>query len=338
VYGLERISQHRNGGVHYYVADGQGSIRALTDTAGTITDTYFYTAFGEELAKTGTTENEFRYVGEQWDPNAGFYYLRARWYDQSTGRFASVDPYAGDPQAPVSLHRYLYANASPMSFSDPTGEFSFTETMVTMSIAGITNAIIGTTLRMFTNQREMKPEEFWGAAAKDFAVGAITAPIGGFITKALAPAFRGMLQPLMRVIGNLDRISLRGTAGLERWAIQASRVFVTTNSSYPPVASTALGRLLIRTFPKVKWEMHHVFVQQCWYKGAPANRIYKDLVANSGLQRIGDALWNLMPLPASAHAVLSSNPIARQVLATAYYSLIVFGPTQSLWEFLGDGE
>jgi RHS repeat-associated protein len=99
----------------------------LTDTAGTITDTYFYNAFGEELAKTGTTENEFRYVGEQWDPNAGFYYLRARWYDQSTGRFASVDPYAGDPQAPVSLHRYLYANVSPVSFRDPSGYTTLVE-------------------------------------------------------------------------------------------------------------------------------------------------------------------------------------------------------------------
>ena len=79
VYGLERISQSRNSVVHYYVADGQGSIRGLTDTAGSVTDVYYYTAFGEELAKSGTTENEFRYTGEQWDPNAGFYYLRARW-------------------------------------------------------------------------------------------------------------------------------------------------------------------------------------------------------------------------------------------------------------------
>ncbi|HMA64230.1 MAG TPA: RHS repeat-associated core domain-containing protein, partial [Chitinispirillaceae bacterium] len=121
VYGLERISQRRNGGVHYYAADGQGSIRALTDTAGTITDTYFYNAFGEELAKTGTTENEFRYVGEQWDPNAGFYYLRARWYDQSTGRFASVDPFGGKVRNPLTFHKYLYCASSPIMFLDPSG-------------------------------------------------------------------------------------------------------------------------------------------------------------------------------------------------------------------------
>jgi RHS repeat-associated protein len=138
VYGLERISQSRNDTVHYYVADGQGSIRALTDVNGNITDTYFYTAFGEELAKTGTTENEFRYVGEQWDPNAGFYYLRARWMDPGTGRFVSVDPYAGDPQAPVSLHRYLYAGASPLSFNDPTGKsINLVSMMQTVAIHAI---------------------------------------------------------------------------------------------------------------------------------------------------------------------------------------------------------
>ena len=41
--------------------------------------------------------------------------------DPSTGRFVSVDPFAGDPQAPVSLHRYLYAGIDPVNHIDPTG-------------------------------------------------------------------------------------------------------------------------------------------------------------------------------------------------------------------------
>jgi RHS repeat-associated protein len=122
VYGLERISQSRNDTVHYYVADGQGSIRALTDVNGNVTDTYYYTAFGEELAKTGTTENEFRYVGEQWDPNIGWYYNRARWLNPAIGRFTSVDPFEGCIECGFSLHRYLYANVNPINNVDPSGE------------------------------------------------------------------------------------------------------------------------------------------------------------------------------------------------------------------------
>jgi YD repeat-containing protein len=86
-YGLERISQVRGGASHFYLADGQGSVRQLTDSIGAVSDTYLYSAFGETLASTGTTVNEFLYVGEQADPNSGFYYLRARWMDPASGRF-----------------------------------------------------------------------------------------------------------------------------------------------------------------------------------------------------------------------------------------------------------
>lgn len=54
------------------------------------------------------------------------YYLRARWYNPLNGRFNSVDPFAGSPQDPQSLHKYLYANANPILYSDPSGKFSIT--------------------------------------------------------------------------------------------------------------------------------------------------------------------------------------------------------------------
>ena len=39
--------------------------------------------------------NPFRYSGEYFDEETGFYYLRARYYDPSIGRFLTEDP-AGD--------------------------------------------------------------------------------------------------------------------------------------------------------------------------------------------------------------------------------------------------
>ena len=97
VYGLERISQERSGVKSTYITDGQGSIRQITDNSGTVSDTYDYFAFGEILNRTGSTENEFQYVGEQLDPNTHFYYLRARWMNPSSGRFISSDRYWVDP-------------------------------------------------------------------------------------------------------------------------------------------------------------------------------------------------------------------------------------------------
>ena len=66
--------------------------------------------------------SNYLYAGEQLDPNVGFYYLRARYYDQATGRFVSADPFQGNVFDPISLHRYLYANGEPTSHVDPSGE------------------------------------------------------------------------------------------------------------------------------------------------------------------------------------------------------------------------
>ena len=109
VYGLDRISQYRStqAGTQksYYVYDGHGSVRALTDQNGNVTDTYDYDAFGNVTHQTGTTPNEFLFAGEQYDTNLHLYYNRARYLNTSTGRFWSMDTYEGDPESPLSLRR-----------------------------------------------------------------------------------------------------------------------------------------------------------------------------------------------------------------------------------------
>ncbi len=74
-YGLMRISQNRVGVLSYYGYDAGGSTRELLSTAGAVTDTYEYDAFGNTVAQTGSTVNEFLYRGEQFDPALGMYYL-----------------------------------------------------------------------------------------------------------------------------------------------------------------------------------------------------------------------------------------------------------------------
>jgi RHS repeat-associated protein len=61
------------------------------------------------------------YRGEQYDPDLGLYYLRARYYNPLTGRFMSRDPKGGVLADPASLHKYLYANGDPVDGWDPTG-------------------------------------------------------------------------------------------------------------------------------------------------------------------------------------------------------------------------
>ncbi len=122
-YGLDLISQRDagTGTKNYYGYDGNGNTRFLTTTNGTISDTYAYDAFGILLTNTGTTANFYKYTGEQFDPNLGFYYLRARYLNPATGRFWTRDQFAGSIQDPLSLHRYLYVADNPINKVDFSG-------------------------------------------------------------------------------------------------------------------------------------------------------------------------------------------------------------------------
>ena len=119
--GADLVSQERSGRTSIYLYEGHGSVVGLSNESGVVTDTYCYDAFGNLLKSTGSTDNNYRYCGEQFDETTGLYYLRARYMDTLTGRFISQDSYAGEISDPVSLHKYLYANANPVMYSDPSG-------------------------------------------------------------------------------------------------------------------------------------------------------------------------------------------------------------------------
>ncbi len=118
------------------MTDGQGNIRAII-AGGAVTDTYRYDAYGSLIEKTGDSDNDLLYNGEQYSAATSLYYLRARYMDPSTGRFISMDAYAGDLVSPTSTHKYLYANANPVMYSDPSGYATFCETLTSSTIIGI---------------------------------------------------------------------------------------------------------------------------------------------------------------------------------------------------------
>jgi RHS repeat-associated protein len=130
-YGLDLISQRQSSGVSFYQYDGHGSVRGLSNNLGSVTDTYSYDAFGTLIEQTGTTSNHYLYAGEQFDSDLGFYYNRARYLNVETGRFISFDTYEGNNQDPISLHKYLYANADGVNRIDPSGNISLIDIQIT---------------------------------------------------------------------------------------------------------------------------------------------------------------------------------------------------------------
>ena len=127
-----------------------------------MTETYTYDAFGtltyiqslnEEgvLAQTDTALSRFLYAGEQYDEVSGLYYLRARRYDTTVGRFTQEDTYLGDGR-----NLYVYVQNNPLKYVDPSGHdkkherigdglFNFASG-ISMAVTGTAAAIIAATL------------------------------------------------------------------------------------------------------------------------------------------------------------------------------------------------
>ena len=153
-WGLELVAQTQpqpapNASlVNYYVFDGHGSVRALTNSTGNLTDTYDYDAFGNLIHSTGTTPNNYLFASEQFDPDLALYYNRARYLNTSTGRFWSMDNFEGDPESPSSLHKYFYAGNDPVNAWDRSGnDFDLGSLFIAMSVNSV---LAGSSSILFT--------------------------------------------------------------------------------------------------------------------------------------------------------------------------------------------
>ena len=139
----------------FYGYDGHGSVRH-NEPAGTVTDTYDYDAFGNLVSSTGSTPTNYLFAGEQYDPALGLYYNRARYLNTTTGRFWSMDTNEGQDEQPVTLHKYLYADADPVDGTDPSGnQDSMAELGAEMSISDTLNTISLPTFNLARTQNQL---------------------------------------------------------------------------------------------------------------------------------------------------------------------------------------
>lgn len=120
VHGLGPLYASTATGTVTFARDGLGSVRAEVNDVGLMTGSFRYRAYGEIAQFAGAGPTYLGYAGELVD-TSGLIYLRARWYDPLTGRLLTQDPVRGDAKSPVTLNAYLYAHASPVVNTDPTG-------------------------------------------------------------------------------------------------------------------------------------------------------------------------------------------------------------------------
>jgi RHS repeat-associated protein len=119
VWGLGLAFAINGSALEVYHADRLGSIRAVTNAAGTVIAAYRSDEYGIVAATFGSSTQPFGFTGEPRDAT-GLSYLRARYYDAGTGRFLSRDPLVAAVGAPYRAS-YVYAGNNPELRTDPRG-------------------------------------------------------------------------------------------------------------------------------------------------------------------------------------------------------------------------
>lgn len=103
--------------MYYFATDHPGNVVGVINASRQLVARYDYRPFGTIEDSSGTLANRLRFAGRELDGETGLYYLRARYYDPSLGRFLSEDAtgLAG------GINSYVYADNDPVNRTDPLG-------------------------------------------------------------------------------------------------------------------------------------------------------------------------------------------------------------------------
>ena len=144
--------------------------------------------------------------------------MRARYMNPDTGTFISMDSYPGSTGDPVSLHKYLYANANPVMYTDPSGYFSLAECSAVTSIQSALNSMhqitaIRNIIRwadaactVYDTAMEIRNVLLGGGSIEDVAGALLKGVVVGFMVDGMCKTSLGIiLKPMMAIFGLGDQ-------------------------------------------------------------------------------------------------------------------------------------
>jgi RHS repeat-associated protein len=132
-----------------------GTMTSVTNMNAGIIDSNRFAPYGEPIdpvAKNSRRSNSsYGFTGEAHGIEEGLVYLRARYYEPNTMRFLSQDTVLGDIKDPLTRNLYIYGNANPMTYVDPSGHFAFIPYLIKAGAHAAADLMLQTTMNYLFN-------------------------------------------------------------------------------------------------------------------------------------------------------------------------------------------
>jgi RHS repeat-associated protein len=119
--------------IAYWHKDQLGSISAITDTTGAVTQRMAYDPFGKRRNVNGSYDaagaividnpegTDRGFTGHEEMDDIGIVHMNGRIYDANIGRVMQADPLVQAPEDMQSFNRYSYVMNNPLNLTDPSG-------------------------------------------------------------------------------------------------------------------------------------------------------------------------------------------------------------------------
>jgi len=221
VIGDDVLGQATSTTTSWLLYDGHGSTRQLVKAGADVTSQYHFDGYGASLTTLPSNpETSLLYCGEQFDSTLQMYNLRARYYDQGTGRFNQRDAFAGINSDPQSLHKYLYCHGDPVNHFDPSGKSIGSTVLEVLIVVGVILNVVS----FYHHQRAATQ-----AAARGQTAEAVKYQAWAMVDLAflLVPG-SGLIGPGTRLAYSSAQVTaqaVKNTEGLLRAGVAASSVW-----------------------------------------------------------------------------------------------------------------
>lgn len=127
--GLRIERSNETVSLRYFHTDHLGSIAAIADENGAVSERLSYDAWGKRRYANGaddptgsvTSETKRGFTGHEHLDEVGLVHMNGRLYDPLIARMVTADPIVPDAMNSQSWNRYSYVGNDPLTFTDPTG-------------------------------------------------------------------------------------------------------------------------------------------------------------------------------------------------------------------------